>query len=80
MKGAASLYDLYERYSDRIEFLLVYIREAHPIDGWWLGGEKGSCQAVWERFQVAAVERLFNTVPIYSQEGDNYAKGKGRRR
>jgi hypothetical protein len=33
-----SLQDLYERYSDRVEFLTVYIREAHPIDGWWLGG------------------------------------------
>lgn len=23
-----------ERYRDRVEFLLVYIREAHPTDGW----------------------------------------------
>ena len=21
-----------------MEFLSIYIREAHPIDGWWLGG------------------------------------------
>ena len=33
-----SLRDLYEQFSDQVEFLLVYIREAHPIDGWWLGG------------------------------------------
>lgn len=25
---------LYKEYSDRAEFLLVYIREAHPDDGW----------------------------------------------
>ena len=25
---------LYERYRDEVEFLLVYIREAHPADGW----------------------------------------------
>ena len=25
---------LHERYKDRVEFLLVYIREAHPTDGW----------------------------------------------
>lgn len=25
---------MYERYKDRVEFLLIYIREAHPTDGW----------------------------------------------
>jgi hypothetical protein len=29
---------LYEQYQDQVEFIVVYIREAHPIDGWWLGG------------------------------------------
>ena len=24
---------MYETYKDRVEFLIVYIREAHPIDG-----------------------------------------------
>lgn len=24
---------MYERYKDRVEFLLMYVREAHPIDG-----------------------------------------------
>jgi hypothetical protein len=33
-----SLYDLYEQYRDRVQFLMIYIREAHPVDGWWLGG------------------------------------------
>ena len=32
-----SLHDLYELYHDRVKFLVVYIREAHPVDGWWLG-------------------------------------------
>ena len=32
------LQDLYSKYHDRVQFLTVYIREAHPIDGWWLGG------------------------------------------
>ena len=32
-----SLYDLYARYHERVRFLIVYIREAHPVDGWWLG-------------------------------------------
>ncbi len=29
-----SLRDLYERYSDEVQFLIIYIREAHPQDGW----------------------------------------------
>ena len=33
-----SLQDLYARYHERVQFLMVYIREAHPRDGWWLGG------------------------------------------
>lgn len=31
------LQDLYEIYHDRVQFLVIYIREAHPVDGWWLG-------------------------------------------
>lgn len=37
MKGTVSLQELYEKYHDRVQFLKVYIREAHPVDGWWLG-------------------------------------------
>ena len=32
------LLDLYASYGDWVQFLSVYIREAHPVDGWWLGG------------------------------------------
>lgn len=31
------LHDLYEQYNDRVQFLSIYIREAHPIDGWHFG-------------------------------------------
>ena len=27
---------LYERYRDRAKFFLIYVREAHPSDGWWM--------------------------------------------
>lgn len=27
---------LYERYKDRANFYLIYVREAHPSDGWWM--------------------------------------------
>jgi hypothetical protein len=33
-----SLRDLYERYHQQVQFLVIYLREAHPVDGWWLGG------------------------------------------
>jgi hypothetical protein len=37
VRGTGRLADLYEQYHDRVQFLKVYIREAHPVDGWWLG-------------------------------------------
>ena len=30
-----SLSDIYKKFSDRVQFLVIYIREAHPTDGWW---------------------------------------------
>lgn len=31
---------LYEKYQDRVQFFLVYIREAHPTDGWVMPGNQ----------------------------------------
>jgi Iodothyronine deiodinase len=28
------LEDLYKRYGDQVEFIGIYVREAHPTDGW----------------------------------------------
>lgn len=28
------MHDLQKRYGDRVEFVAVYLREAHPTDGW----------------------------------------------
>jgi hypothetical protein len=33
-----SLHDLFRKYHEQVQFLMIYIREAHPTDGWWLGG------------------------------------------
>ena len=30
-------HDLFAQYHEQVQFLSIYIREAHPIDGWWLG-------------------------------------------
>ena len=32
-----SIQKLYEQYHADVQFLSIYIREAHPIDGWWMG-------------------------------------------
>ena len=32
-----SLRTLYTNYHDRVELLVIYIREAHPTDGWYIG-------------------------------------------
>ncbi len=33
-----SLEDLFQQYHERVQFLLIYIREAHPVDGWSFNG------------------------------------------
>ena len=30
---------IFEQYHAQVHFLNIYIREAHPIDGWWLGNK-----------------------------------------
>lgn len=32
-----SLQELFQEYHEQVKFLMVYIREAHPVDGWWFG-------------------------------------------
>lgn len=32
-----SIQTLFEQYHEDVQFLNIYIREAHPKDGWWLG-------------------------------------------
>ncbi len=36
--GTVSLRNLYDKFGSDVQFVSVYIREAHPVDGWWLGG------------------------------------------
>ncbi len=38
--GTVRISDLYKNYSDQVEFVPVYLQEAHPIDKWWLGESK----------------------------------------
>jgi hypothetical protein len=31
------LKEIHEKYRDAVEFIVVYVKEAHPTDKWWLG-------------------------------------------
>jgi len=31
------LKELHQKYRDDVEFIVVYVKEAHPTDKWWLG-------------------------------------------
>lgn len=37
---AGNIEKLYGRYKDRANFYLVYVREAHPSDGWWMSSNQ----------------------------------------
>ena len=39
VKGTVGLQEIYKQYHDEVQFLSIYIREAHPKDGWWLGNK-----------------------------------------
>src|SRR5207244_3689806 len=32
---AGNIQQLYSRYKDRAKFFMIYVREAHPREGWW---------------------------------------------
>ena len=55
MREAVSLRDLYAAYNDQVQFLAIYIREAHPDDGWNFGQTRGITDptTIEERRQLA---------------------------
>jgi len=32
-----SLDKIYQEFNQEVKFIKIYIREAHPVDGWWFG-------------------------------------------
>lgn len=67
-----SLHELYDRYRDQVAFFVVYIKEAHPEDGWVVSFNRAQGIAVTdpvsdtERGQVATVcsVRLDIQIPV----------------
>ena len=37
MNGTVSLDNIYQEFNQQVKFIKIYIREAHPVDGWWFG-------------------------------------------
>ena len=46
---------VYKKYRDDVEFMMIYIREAHPVDKWWLAETKF----------MRAVMQASNSYPSY---------------
>ena len=70
---------MYRQYGDRVEFFVVYIREAHPEDGWVLGRNRRADVRVQDpttddqRQELAntCATRLRLTIPVIVDGIDN---------
>ncbi len=73
------LEELHERYGDRVAFVVVYIREAHPEDGWVLAENRREDVALAdptsldERAEAAGacVLRLLTQIPVALDDVDD---------
>ena len=74
-----ALHKLYDRYRDRVAFFIVYIKEAHPEDGWVLTDNRDEGIHVVdptsgdERAEVAnaCVVRSAIRIPVVMDSMDN---------
>ena len=69
-----------EKYADRVQFLVVYIKEAHPADDWPIPVSKRiryvkDPETIFERFQVAStcVRDLDISIPCLIDDMENTA-------
>jgi hypothetical protein len=73
------LEELYERHAGEVAFLIVYIREAHPEDGWVLDSNRNEEIALADpttlaeraRAAEACVLRLRTRIPVVLDELDD---------
>ena len=75
------LEELYERHADEVAFFIVYIREAHPEDGWVLADNRREQIAVVDPVSLderaaaadACARRLETRIPILLDDVDDAA-------
>ena len=73
------LEELYDRYSGEIAFFIVYIREAHPEDGWVLAANRGDEIALMDPTSLderaaaadACAVRMQTRIPILLDDIDD---------
>jgi hypothetical protein len=73
------LEELYDRYRDEVAFFIVYIREAHPEDGWALADNRreeialADPTSLAERAEAAdaCVLRLRTRIPVLLDDVDD---------
>jgi len=58
------LQDLYAEYRDLVQFLVIYIREAHPTDGWFMGNH-----AIRDPRTIVERQALAHTCEVRMQYG-----------
>ena len=71
--------EIYSKYRDRVEFFVIYVQEAHPIDGWQTGSNVAEGvlfrqhQSYEEREEVAQTCSLdlHISIPVLVEEMDN---------
>ena len=57
-----SLQNLYKKYHKQVKFLSIYIREAHPVDGWWFG--KGFPRRIMKIYSPKAAMHVYDPKTI----------------
>ena len=74
-----ALEQLYDRYGDEVAFFIVYIREAHPEDGWVLADNRREAIALVDPVSLeeraeaaeACALRLETRIPILLDDVDD---------
>lgn len=57
-----SLQNLYQKYHQQVHFLSIYIREAHPVDGWWFG--KGILRRIMKLYSSKVAMDVYDPTTI----------------
>ena len=57
-----SLQQIFQEYHQQVNFIKIYIREAHPVDGWWFG--KGISKTLIRLFSSKVALDLYDPETI----------------